>query len=83
MESVPKPPPRRGHLKAHDGDMQKKEGALPALGQGEKGKAASGSFPQRGLPAFVICGENLFCGDADDVFPSQFQWDFCPSAAHR
>lgn len=36
MESVPKPPPRRGHLKAHDGDMQKKEGALPALGQGEK-----------------------------------------------
>ncbi|XP_050572828.1 coiled-coil domain-containing protein 81-like [Cygnus atratus] len=36
MESVPKPPPRRGHLKAHDGDKQKKEGALPALRQGKK-----------------------------------------------
>lgn len=64
MESVPKPPPRRGHLKAPDGDKQKKEGALPALRQGKKGKAASGSFPQHGLPTFVICGENLFCGDA-------------------
>lgn len=64
METVPRPPPRKDHLRARHGGQQEKEGALPALRQGKKGKAASGSFPQHGLPAFVVCGENLFCGDA-------------------